>query len=412
MNVIEEQPEIGIRKQVISTGTTQHMSGVRRTWVENLATLLAHKTLIIAVALIVTSITAVYAFMMPNWFKANAVVLPARKSGGLLDNLSGGISSTIKDLGIAKLGGASSSDGFYSPLALLDSRELHERIITQFGLQKVYNVPTMEAALQEFNAHVSGDLTEQGDIMIGFEDTSAVRAASIANALVDGINDINSRLATEEAKENFVFVEQRYQKNVVDLDSSERALGAFQTKYGVYSLPDQAKAELASIAAVEQQKSAAEIQLHTVEQVYGPQSTEAQLLRTTISEFAGKLGEMNSGIDSKAPSLFVPTKLLPDVALLYLRLMREVEIQSKLKAFILPSYEQAKLDQTKRTLAFVTLDHAVPPVSKSRPHRSILVLVALISSIIIIAFLILIATNVRRSIWRYRADRRLIDSTR
>jgi tyrosine-protein kinase Etk/Wzc len=409
MNVIEEPVTIGARKQMVAAGPAREVTAVRRVWVENLSILLAHKVLIIIVTVIVTAATGIYAFMMlPNWYKANAVVLPARKSGSLLDNLTGGISSTIKDLGITKLGGNSSSDGFYSPLALLDSRELHETMIKKFDLQTQYKSNSMEEALREFSAHVGGDLTEIGDIAITFEDVNPQRAATIANALVDGINDINSRLAVEEAKQNFVFVDQRYQKNLSDLDSAEQALGTFQSKYGVYALPEQAKAELAGIAAIEQQKFATEIQLHTAEQVYGPQSTEAQLQRTTLGELAGKLGEMNSGADAKAPSYIVPTKVLPTVALQYLRLMREVEIQSKLKAYMLPAYEQARLDQTKRTLAFVTLDHAVAPMAKSKPHRSVLMLIAFISSMVLSSFVILIAANTRRTLARFSADRRAL----
>ncbi len=411
MNVIEEPTSIGMRKQAVAAGPVREMNAVRRAWIENISILLAHKILILSVAIIVTVGTAIYAFTaMPNWFKANAVALPARKSGGLLDNLTSGLSSTIKDLGITKLGGGASSDGFYSPLALLESRELHERLIKQFNFEKEYNAKSMEDALKEFGSHVGGALSEQGDIDINFEDTNAFRAATVANALVDGINDINSRLATEEAKENFVFIDQRYQKNAADLDSAEQMLGAFQKKYGVYALPEQARAELSGIASIEQQKVASEIQLHTAEQVYGPQSAEAQLAQTTLGQLTNKLSEMNTGAESHAQSYMVPTKVLPEVALQYLRLMREVEIQSKLKAFILPAYEQAKLDQTKRTLAFVTLDHAVPPESKTRPHRSILILIAFVSGVILTSIIVLIAKNMRRTLSQFSIDRHAIIS--
>jgi tyrosine-protein kinase Etk/Wzc len=385
---------------------SETISPARQAWVENIALLLRHKKLILSVTVVVVALTAVYAFVfMPNWYRASAAALPARKSGGLLDNISGGISSTIKDLGITKLGGGS-GEGSYSPLALLNSRELRVKLVKQFDMMKVYESKTMSDAVDEFSDHVSGEISEEGDFSISFEDTDPKRAAAIANALVAGMNEINTRMAVEEAKLNFVFVEQRFKKNTSDLDSAERELGRFQQKYGVYVLPEQAKAELVAVAAAEAEKNSTELRLHAIEQTYGTQTPEAQILRNALGELTAKLEQMKSGQDAKASSYFVPMKVLPEVALLYLRLMREVEIQSKLKAFILPTYEQAKLDQTKVTLAFVTLDHAVAPQKKARPHRSIVLAISAIASFILTSIFIMLYANWIEVRKRFAEDRK------
>jgi tyrosine-protein kinase Etk/Wzc len=86
--------------------------------------------------------------------------------------------------------------------------------------------------------------------------------------------------------------------------------------------------------------------------------------------------------------------------------MREVEIQSKLKAFILPTYEQAKLDQTKVTLAFVTLDHAVAPQKKARPHRSIVLAISAIASFILTSIFIMLYANWIEVRKRFAEDRK------
>jgi tyrosine-protein kinase Etk/Wzc len=101
---------------------------------------------------------------------------------------------------------------------------------------------------------------------------------------------------------------------------------------------------------------------------------------------------------------FVPTNVMPDVALQYLRLMREVEIQSKLKAFLLPEYEEAKLDEVRNMYGFVTLDSATVPVRKAGPHRSIILLSALLGSAIIMAFFVILLTNMRRARIHFRID--------
>jgi hypothetical protein len=86
--------------------STSQLSAARKAWVENISILLRHKYLILSVTIIVTAIVGTYAFtFMPNYYKAHSVILPARHSGNDLDNVTAGISSTLKDIGLSKLKG-------------------------------------------------------------------------------------------------------------------------------------------------------------------------------------------------------------------------------------------------------------------------------------------------------------------
>ncbi|HYE75775.1 MAG TPA: hypothetical protein VEF04_20700, partial [Blastocatellia bacterium] len=125
-----------------------------------------------------------------------------------------------------------------------------------------------------------------------------------------------------------------------------------------------------------------------------------------INEINSKLGELRVGAD--ANSSFVATNLLPDVAMAYLRTLREVEIQSKSKAFLLPAFEQAKLDETKEAVAFLTLDKAVAPVRKSGPKRSIILLIAMLGSVIGTSVLILYYYRIQHARARFASDSRLL----
>ncbi|MDP4199300.1 MAG: Wzz/FepE/Etk N-terminal domain-containing protein [Bacteroidota bacterium] len=398
----KETPAVGADNIPILADSVP-LTPARRAWVESVTIVLLHKWLILAVTVIVTAATAFYAFTaMPNVFTAHAVILPARHAGGGgLDAVTSGISSTLKDIGLAKLKGGEDS---YSPLSLMRSRELQEGLVKQFHFQQVYDAPTMDDAIKQFATNLDGELTEEGNFIVSFQDTSRQRAAEVTNAVVDAINNINSRLAKEEAVHNLTYVEERYNTNVADLDSAEAALGAFQRKFGVFSITEQARAEMTALAELEGQKSMAEIGLHNAQQMYGSNSSEAAVYRSTIEQLSSKLGEMQVGMDTKASS-FVPTNSMPDVALSYLRLMREVEIQSKLKAFLLPSLEQAKLDENRDLYGFVTLDHAVPPSKKSGPHRSMILLQALIGSMVISSIAVILSVNVRRARVRFQIDR-------
>ncbi|MEP7233915.1 MAG: Wzz/FepE/Etk N-terminal domain-containing protein [Ignavibacteriota bacterium] len=378
----------------------------RKAWVESISLLLRHKWLIILTTVLVTAGAAIYLFGFAKmWYKAEANVVPARKpGGGLLEGLSSGISSTIKDLGITPIAGSKKGDGTYSPLALIASRTVQEKLIKEFGFMKIYDIPTMEDALKEFATHASADVLEEGNISIAFEDTDPTRAANVANRLVEELNGVNSKLASDEAKFNRTYIEIRYNKLLADLDSSELALGAFQKKYGVYELKTQAQAQLTALGILEQQEYATELQLSNAEQLYGSEAAETNVLRASLAEMRAKLSDLKTGMDKNASSYFVPMDVMPDVALQYLRLTREVEIQSRLKAFMLPSYEQAKLDETKQTLSYVVLDKALPPLKKSRPKRSIQLLLSMFGSFGMASLAVLGAGNLRIARERFRKD--------
>ena len=390
----------------IAPETQEPLTPARKAWVENLTIILNHKVLILTVTAVVTIATGIYAFtQMPNYFKASAKILPARKAGGVLDNISSSIAGSLKDIGLSKLH-ASGEEG-YSPLSLMYSQELMEKMVRQFDFMKVYKDTSFPDVVEEFHKNLDGEVGEQGDLMISFLDTDPKRAAAVANAVVTGINEVNSRMAKEEAVHNLSYAEERYQKNMADLDSAETALAMFQRKYGVFSLPDQAKAEVTAIAELEQQKYIAQTQLQNAEQMFGANSSEVAMGKNNLEHLTSKLAEMQAGMDSKVNS-FVPTNVMPDVAIAYLRLMREVEIQSKLKAFLLPSYEQAKLDENRNLYGFVTLDTAEVPLRKAGPHRSTLLLGAFLSSLLLTSIAVLLVTSVKRIPARLRHDQKLL----
>lgn len=380
----------------------------RKAWVENISILFRHKALILWVTAIVTIATGAYAFLfMPDYYKARAVILPARHEGGGLDNIASGISSSLKDIGLSKLGGGSEES--YTPLSLMQSRELMAKMVKQFNYVSIYKAKNLPDAVDEFSKNLDGELTEEGNFIVSFTDTSAIRAAQVTNAVVTEINNVNTRLAQDEAKHNISASQARYEQNVADLDSAEAALGAFQQQYGVFALPQQAQAELTAMAQLEAEKYSAQIQLQNAEQLYGSNSSEVSVYKTAVDQLASKLGEMQAGQDMKA-SAFVPTNVMPDVALKYLRLMREVEIQSKLKAYILPEYEQAKLDEETNLYGFVTLDTASVPVRKAGPHRAIILLAAMMGTAVIMGIAVIMLTGFQKMRQNFSRDQQRIFS--
>jgi len=110
-----------------------------------------------------------------------------------------------------------------------------------------------------------------------------------------------------------------------------------------------------------------------------------------IEEIERKLGEMKKHGE---PSGIIPSlETLPEKAINYFRIFREVEINSAILAFIIPIFEQSKIEEKKDIPTLQVIDYAIPPEKKSFPPRTILTLLMTFSVFLIAFIFILIKEN-------------------
>ncbi|MEM2265158.1 MAG: hypothetical protein QXX03_08250, partial [Nitrososphaerota archaeon] len=121
----------------------------------------------------------------------------------------------------------------------------------------------------------------------------------------------------------------------------------------------------------------------------GDDASEVRAVKIQIEEMKKRLNQMKEGNErlKNEMTLFVPFKNMPELGLQYLRLYREYEIQNKLLEFIVPLYEQAKIEEQKNIPVVQVLDYAVPPEKKARPFRTLIVLSVFASALVLFVIL-------------------------
>lgn len=318
-------------------------------------------------------VITVLILLIPRWYKAEASVLPPRNSN-LLSGLSG-ISSIMQSVSplLGRTGLGSSSPTF-TYLAILNSRSVMDSVIDKFDLIKIYKISSypMETAEKELRANTNFDIDENEAINITVLDKDGDRAAGMANYFVTVLNELFTKVSVEEAHNNRLFIQQRYEKNLADLRSAEDTLEVFQEHYKIYDMPQQAKAAITAGADLEAQRIAAEVELGVMRQQYGEDAPQVKLKALQIQELNKGLEDLQtgSGSDFKAGANILPAfKNVPELGIAYLRLYRDYEIQTKLLEFILPLYEQAKIEEQKDTPATIVLDRAIAPERATVPKR-------------------------------------------
>jgi uncharacterized protein involved in exopolysaccharide biosynthesis len=360
----------------------------------------AWRKFIVVVVGIFTVLGVILAFVLPKEYEGVASVLPSQKSA-MLSMLGGSAGSAVSSLAkqfAPLVGGSETQIGSgFSYLAILNSRDAMEKVVKKFDLKRVYSIgdSSMDKTIKELRDNTDFEIDKYGAVVVKVLDENPARAADMANYFIQILNEINGGLSSEDARNLRMVIEARYEKNLADLGNAEDSMKVFQQRYGLVSLPDQAKASVMAGAELESQLIISEVKLSALQKQLSAESPEIVTLNQQIEAMKQKIADFRTGkgmASGDNSGVFLPFKEMPSRAMSYVDLYREVEIQSKLLELIYPLYEQAKLEEARETPTVLVLDHAVPPEKKVRPLRSLIVLSSfvfgLVSSIIFIFFVI------------------------
>jgi uncharacterized protein involved in exopolysaccharide biosynthesis len=354
--------------------------------VDHLSLIFRRRKSIIVHSFICCIVAAIVSLTLPYWYTAETTILPPTD-----DNSDISLSSLLNKIPLGGLGmglGAASEEATLL-LAILNSRTLMESTVQQFNLKERYRCKNMEESIKELRKHISVKLNEEGTITVkasaktgflpGRKSIEEARRLSmdISNFCIQELDRINKTLKTERATNTRKFIEKRYMQNIKDLSDAEERLKNFQQKSGAIDLPTQTSSVIKAVAEVKAKIMVKEINLNVLKESYGQSNMEAVTLQNELTELRKKYLELlnNSGeIRGDAKDPFLPIKDLPRIGIEYARIYRDVVMQQTIMEFLLPQFEQAKIQEAKDTPTVQVLDPAVLPIKRSKPKRAFFVL--------------------------------------
>ena len=293
----------------------------------------------------------VTALLVSRQFKSVTRVLPPKETN-MLSGLSG-LSTMMKSLpgGLGSL--AKKNDDAFDYIAILRSRTVMEEIARKFDLMKVYEISdgSMEKTLKELRANSEIEWAEDNTMEIRVWDTDTRRAADIANAFVDLLNNRSRELQNSEARFNRKFIENRVLTNREDIAKAEEKLQKYQEEKGIMIPMDPSSAGVSSFGELYAMLVKKEIEKDLVRRSMGDDNPQYQQLTSELAAIRSQL--------SKFPKLGIES----------LRLYRELYIQQKIMELIVPMYEQAKVNENKSVPVAYILDTAIPGERPDRPKR-------------------------------------------
>lgn len=354
-----------------------------------------HKFKLITIVVSTVAILSVlYALWLDNVYKSSANLFPVQERSLSLNILGAG------GLGALTGGLIGSRNRTHDRLyVLLDSYTSKMRVIEEFNLVEVYEkenerFPITETIKQlDKNTYFKG--YSEGNFLIEVFDKDPERAKAMTEFYVNLVSELNVEVAIQEAKSYREFIGQRYYTSVDSLDALRNRLRDFQRAYGIYELPEQVIVNLETIGKVVAQQLEAEATLAVLRETMGEDNDLFRLEKIKADVLNQELERIFKNASGNV--FMISFEALPDITSEYLQLMQEIEIEIQIQKFILPLYEQAKLEEQRALPVVSIIDAPVLAEKKVRPFRALIVMASTLSAGILMLLFLVVRLYIERN---------------
>jgi uncharacterized protein involved in exopolysaccharide biosynthesis len=310
--------------------------------------------------LAVAVLSAGAALLMKPWYTSEATLLPPSEGGDAFSNLAG----LIETSALSRVGLFSTQTPADLYVEIVKSRRLREALIRKFDLMRVYDLKgKLDGTLKELDQHMHVEAGPTGVVVIRIEDTDKQRAADMANFLVAELDRFNRETLQTRGKRTRQFLETRLAELNQRMEAAEARLTAYERRHKVVVATDESAVR--GLADVVAQKLSLQVKRAYMESYSAPGSPSVSEIDAEIRAFDRELTR------------------LPEVKNEGARLALDATIQRKLFTFLTAQYEEARVQEMRDTPTVTVLDPARPPDVRTRPRRTIIVLIGVLMATLI-----------------------------
>jgi len=342
-------------------------AGIEFDLLDLLLAMAERKTTIILATLIGLFLGFVLVLLKHPVFTSKTMILPPQQGQSS--------AALISQLGsLAALTGLGSSSGVKDPndlyMGVLQSNTVQDGVIKRLGLLDAWHVHKRGDARGILTANSKFVSEKGGMISITVKDGDPNRAAKIANAYVDELHDINSRLIIGEASLRRNFFGQQLTLEKDRLTDAEIALQQTEETTGAIAPGGQTSVVIGQVASLQTQIISREVALDTLRTSSTDQNPDVIRLNSEIEGLKTKLRDLESVQKGRKPGdISLTSRSLPQDQVLFLRKQRDVQYHTLIFDLIARQFEAARMDEAKASPVIQVLDPAEPPERKSGPNR-------------------------------------------
>lgn len=328
--------------------------------------LVKRRRLVLGVPLIVAVVTAGFSLLMPNIYTGTTKIVAP------LQNQSSGSAMLAQLGGLAALAGGAVKSSTDIYVGMLKSRTVADKLIQRFGLMNVYETEYQSQTRKRLLNETIIIAGKDGIITIEVDDKDPKRAAEIANAYVEELLRLAQVLAVTESSQRRLFFERQLAEAKDNLANAEVLARQALQRGGVVKVDDQGRTMVEATARLRAQITLKEVQIGAMRTFAADQNPELRLAQQEIQSLRGELAKMEGTGGSTKTSI----DRSDSQGMESLRLLRDVKYREVLFELLARQFEMAKIDEAKDSPVVQVMDQAIEPDRKSKPVRSLIVLVS------------------------------------
>lgn len=332
------------------------------------------RRMVILSVTIVTVLAVIISLILPRRYGANCTILPPQEESpiaGLLGSAAASLSQAAAGFALPFM--ATPSDLY---ARMMESETVLSRTVDTLNLIEVYDKESRQQAVAELREHISTQVSPEGIVRLDAEASSPGLAADIANTIVAILNSVNSEIQSQKNRIFGEFLSLRVQETTESLTAAQNRLLAFQRDNLAIALDAQTKAMIENLAQQQSELTAAEIEQDLLRLRLNPGHPELAQLSLKIGVLRGKLRQLEMGpyssTDSTSSAVEIPLSRIPDLAVQYSVLMRDVKVQELTYEMLYQQLEIAQMQAKKDVPTVAILDRAIPPEEAIWPRKRVI----------------------------------------
>jgi capsule polysaccharide export protein KpsE/RkpR len=301
----------------------------------------------------------------------------------------------------ALAGMTGTSIGFKNPndvyVGMLKSRTVADSLIERFDLQKVYDRARISDTRNVLANATKISSGRDGLITVEVDDREPNRAAALANGYIEELYKLTQTLALTEASHRRLFLENQLRAVKTELAAAEVNLKNTQEATGLIKLDDQGRAIIESVARLQAQIAAKEVQIGAMRAFATEQNPQLLVAQQELTGLRAQLARVEREQKLGSGNVLVPTGKIPEAGLEYARKFRDVKYYETIFEILAKQFEMAKLDEARDSSVIQVLDKAVVPETRSRPARARIVFAMTLTAVILAVVLAFIIEALQRA---------------
>jgi uncharacterized protein involved in exopolysaccharide biosynthesis len=280
---------------------------------------------------------------------------------GSLASLAGGAVSGVKNPNDLYVG-------------MLKSRTVADNLIQRFDLNKRYEQKFQSETRRRLAAATMIVSGKDGIITVEVDDKDPKRAADLANGYVDELFKLTKVLAVTEASQRRLFFERQLEQAKENLARAEASTRLALEKGGLVLVEGQGRVMAETSARLRAEITVKEIQIGAMRTFASEQNPELQRTQQQMEVLKRELARTEGTSGSRSSSSAESN----GKGIENLRLLREMKYNEVTYELLAKQYEIAKIDEAKDSAIIQVMDKAIEPDRKSKPRRSLIVLLSVL----------------------------------